>query len=115
MLPRALRTSALARSSPSSACNVFTRGTRTWACIFACSMTGIFTRRLPIACGRRLRQTVGTHRPICRDREPANWMRASAAGDAHVAGDGGLLRAPVDDEVVALRLACDGLVDRAGQ
>src|SRR3954470_10195473 len=35
-----------------------------------------------------------------------------AAGHAHVARDGRTLRAPVDDEVVALRLARDGFVDR---
>src|SRR3546814_13328239 len=38
-------------------------------------------------------------------------LRRSAAGDAHVAGDGRLLAAAVDDEVVALGLAADGLED----
>src|ERR1700741_2148376 len=37
----ARRTSALARASPSSACSVLMRGTRIWAWIFACSMTGM--------------------------------------------------------------------------
>src|SRR5262245_16718737 len=38
---------------------------------------------------------------------------SSAAGDAHVAGDGGLSRAPIDDEIVALGLARDRLIDGA--
>src|SRR5689334_20606557 len=37
---------------------------------------------------------------------------ASAAGHAHMAGDGRALVATIDDKVVAFRLAADGLVDR---
>src|SRR3954453_15844775 len=39
----------------------------------------------------------------------------SAAGGAHMARHGGLLGAPVDDEVVAQGLARDGFVDGAGE
>src|SRR3546814_7167167 len=46
----------------------------------------------------------------CRDDNlELKALRRSAAGDAHVAGDGRLLAAAVDDEVVALGLAADGL------
>ena len=36
----------------------------------------------------------------------------AAPGHAHVTGDGGALVLAVDDEIVPLRLAADGLVDR---
>src|SRR5262249_58369977 len=39
------------------------------------------------------------------------WTGGLAAGDAHVAGEGRALVAAVDDEVVALGLAPDRLVD----
>ena len=38
-------------------------------------------------------------------------MTPLPAGDTHVPRHGGLVVAPVDDEVVALGLAADGLVD----
>ena len=44
---------------------------------------------------------------------PRAWC--SAAGDAHVARDGGAVAAAVDDEVVALGLAADRLVDGGDQ
>src|SRR3546814_15333952 len=48
----------------------------------------------------------------CRDDNlELKALRRSAAGDAHVAGDGRLLAAAVDDEVVALGLEADGLED----
>src|SRR5687767_10548047 len=54
------------------------------------------------------RSRSGSSSPICtrgaRERSPA--------GDAHVACDGGAAAAPVDDEVVALGLARDRLLDR---
>jgi len=40
-------------------------------------------------------------------------LAASTAGDAHVAGDGGLFGAPIDDEVMALGLAGNGRIDGA--
>src|SRR5688572_28374356 len=38
-------------------------------------------------------------------------MRPSAAGDAHMAADGGAVAAAVDDEIVAARLAGDRVLD----
>src|SRR4051794_41169458 len=56
----------------------------------------------------------------CVNYRPATisgWIDGgrSAAGDAHVAGDGRPLGAAVDDEVVAFRLAADRLVDGVRQ
>ena len=50
-------------------------------------------------------------RRLSDDAWAGTAMVTSAAGHAHVAGDGRLPGAPVDDEVVALGLARDGLVD----
>lgn len=67
--------------------------------------------RVPGASFDRLRMRVVRVVSIARNHLPRLWAIArSPAGDAHVAGDGGLLGTPVDDEVVALGLARYGLV-----
>src|SRR5215467_11069015 len=51
-------------------------------------------------------------RRVARTLELILPVITSAAGHAHVAGDGGALMAAIDDEVVALGLAANRLVDR---
>ncbi len=57
-----------------------------------------------------------TVRPVI---QPLIWVgkgeTGSAAGHAHMAGDGGALMRAVDDEIMTLRLAQNGLVYGAGK